>query len=788
MPRLVPPSLRWAARVLGVAAVLLLAASLRGPGQTAPPRDEWPPASTAGPPPPDGDHSAPWRPSRDALLGEGGGTADAGGAGLLPELALLAAPSSPDRTMSELLADPAVRAAASQLQSSLARLGIAGTADLAHFARLPAFAARYGFPDLNASYFAVKDVSLWDGSTKWPWRYFCFRHLAQSLLLDLPPYPQTPAAATHEAVILEHRDFPHAEFVIRTALRYLGPGWSLRVFCGSKSCPALRAAAARVSPLARVVDTGMADMSVAHFNDRVALNRDFWLSLHGDRVLLFQEDSALFRSGIADLLPYDFAGAPWNTLVTEGFEAVGNGGLSLRTRLKMVEALDRVHPSSLNLTEATKAVLIHDLKYPPEDIYFSYALGVRGVGRVAPRAAARVLVEHTYHSERPLGGHAFLGFKRNWFAFLERTLLARVEVPEGLVLGKALGGASSWSAPSQFDPRGPELGGNGLFGRQWDLFARRMVETGVFVRPGGARTPPRHVLALSLDHLAAPGAERHPLVADGASRVVGFFHGATPAKGRAVEGTTTAEQLLASPAFAAIRPRLDLVITFTEDAADVFRRGLARSRDSAARVRSVGHPLPDLGGTKFDLAAWKAGGRTVVAPAVEYGGRDTHALLATLPLPPGWSKTVAYDPSLSSEPALRAAWGNSSAAFLPVPDLPSFLALLRTSVLLLPYHQPHAPPLLLAAIAAGTPAIIPRSPDPMPVSPAAEEHLGFSYPLFYGETGLERNVWDLAKGLDDGAVRRASAHMLEKARRPTAEGMAREVYNHLRECSMDGPM
>jgi hypothetical protein len=57
----------------------------------------------------------------------------------------------------------------------------------------------------------------------------------------------------------------------------------------------------------------------------VLTNPSFWRGCIFDRVLIFQHDSGLLKSGIEEFLEWDYIGAPWKFQ-----EHGGNGGLSIR--------------------------------------------------------------------------------------------------------------------------------------------------------------------------------------------------------------------------------------------------------------------------------------------------------------------------------------------------------------------------------------------------------------------------------------------------------------------------
>ena len=78
---------------------------------------------------------------------------------------------------------------------------------------------------------------------------------------------------------------------------------------------------------------------LANFNmsedvyNKLLTSDKFWQRFEADRVLIFQHDSSLLRTGIEQFYEVDYVGAPWLFQSTGG-----NGGLSLRNP-KIMEAI-----------------------------------------------------------------------------------------------------------------------------------------------------------------------------------------------------------------------------------------------------------------------------------------------------------------------------------------------------------------------------------------------------------------------------------------------------------------
>jgi hypothetical protein len=73
-------------------------------------------------------------------------------------------------------------------------------------------------------------------------------------------------------------------------------------------------------------------------------SKEFWQKFEKfDRVLIFQHDSKLLRTGIEEFLEWDYVGAPWKFQ-----EHGGNGGLSIRNPRTMIEIIERCPYDGIN--------------------------------------------------------------------------------------------------------------------------------------------------------------------------------------------------------------------------------------------------------------------------------------------------------------------------------------------------------------------------------------------------------------------------------------------------------
>jgi len=279
--------------------------------------------------------------------------------------------------------------------------------------------------------------TLYSGDIKDPkvaFRYFCFRHLNYMRLFSIPEITQF---STKEAVLIEYRKFPHLEFLIRNMILKLGTDWMYTVLCGTANYEFIQSMCAAIHPNIRVVLTPYDNLTPSLYSSFLA-SADFWKMLHGEKILIYQEDSIIFKNNINDFLEWDYIGAPWPREQNDTPNGVGNGGFSLRTRAVMLDVISRIsildtRPSNSTIeymTNTTSTIL-------PEDVYFSKNIQELGLGKVAPWHVAFEFSTETQYNPNSLGGHNFWNNDSEWESRIYKSLFkfAHIRTPYGLNIG-----------------------------------------------------------------------------------------------------------------------------------------------------------------------------------------------------------------------------------------------------------------------------------------------------------------------------------------------------------------
>jgi hypothetical protein len=187
---------------------------------------------------------------------------------------------------------------------------------------------------------------------------------------------------TRAAVIVESRPLFFLPMVLRNAMYFLGPSWNLHVLCGEMSEPFVQRALQGWNVHVFKV-RGLHRMTSDQYS-ALLTSRPFWDLMPEERILVLQSDCILSSANVEAFLQYDFVGAPAGRF-DEQF--IINGGLSLRSRRKMLECIARAPFAG-----------------EPEDVFFTRTL--RAMGATLPdfATACRFAVESIY-TEHPVGVH-----------------------------------------------------------------------------------------------------------------------------------------------------------------------------------------------------------------------------------------------------------------------------------------------------------------------------------------------------------------------------------------------
>lgn len=213
--------------------------------------------------------------------------------------------------------------------------------------------------------------------------------------------PSLPVDSDYFAVIVEPRIDENIETIIKTVMYYLEDShkkWGLQIFHGTKNVEQILSITKNWNNVS-LVNLGKDNLTKREYNDMM-MTTDFWDKVKGKKILSFQNDSILLKGGIDQFLKYDYIGAPW-IKPKEGY-FVGNGGLSLRNKDKMIEICKLNNDKSnipledIFFVKNLKGDGVADVEtaynFSMEDIFSEHAMGLHNPIKIDPNLLEKVLL------------------------------------------------------------------------------------------------------------------------------------------------------------------------------------------------------------------------------------------------------------------------------------------------------------------------------------------------------------------------------------------------------------
>ena len=243
------------------------------------------------------------------------------------------------------------------------------------------------------------------------YRYICFKYIPYIKNISLPYIPEI---SDLEAVLIEYRCFPHIEFIIRNNIIKLGSKWSHTIICGNLNYDYLNVLCKNISKNITVIKTNYDNLMPSEYSQFLT-TKNFWNLLKGKKILIYQEDSLIFKKNINDFLNFDYIGAPWPLDNNDNKKGVGNGGLSLRTKEIMLKIINTINIVNTCFNTNTLEYMKNTNSFvPPEDVYFTKNMEDYDIGILADRENAMKFSTESVKYDDSFGGHSFWYSDTNW--------------------------------------------------------------------------------------------------------------------------------------------------------------------------------------------------------------------------------------------------------------------------------------------------------------------------------------------------------------------------------------
>ena len=259
------------------------------------------------------------------------------------------------------------------------------------------------------------------------YRLLCFKMNYFMKYVNLPKFKKD---SLYEAVLIEFRDFPHIEFIIRNTILKLGREWSHTVVCGNLNYHLVETICKSISSNINIIKINVDNMTQSEYS-KFLTTMDFWDLLKGEKILIYQEDSIIFKNNIRDFLEYDFVGAPFPKNNDDTPNSVGTGGLSLRSKSKMIEIIKKISPIDCKYNSSTLEYMkFVNLEFPPEDVYFSKCMQEYVIGVVANWDIAYNFSSEALFNPDSLGGHKFWISNNKWKTHMKQKFNFKIYRPK----------------------------------------------------------------------------------------------------------------------------------------------------------------------------------------------------------------------------------------------------------------------------------------------------------------------------------------------------------------------
>ena len=175
----------------------------------------------------------------------------------------------------------------------------------------------------------------------------------------------------YTAVIVEPRKHRALRYVLNNFCTNLNEDWQFIIFHGNLNKEFVQEIIdedlQKYKHKIKLINLNVDNLEISDYN-KLFKSLDFYDNIPTETFLVFQTDTIICsknKEKINDFLEYDYVGAPWKFMN----DRIGNGGLSLRKKSKMIEIIK--NKSSGDENEDVYFSFYDDLKLPKDGKPFS---------------------------------------------------------------------------------------------------------------------------------------------------------------------------------------------------------------------------------------------------------------------------------------------------------------------------------------------------------------------------------------------------------------------------------
>jgi hypothetical protein len=188
----------------------------------------------------------------------------------------------------------------------------------------------------------------------------------------------------YTAIIVEPRKHKALSFVLENALKNLPENWNVVIMHGNLNkdflIDIINNKLSIYKDRITINNLNIDNLTISEYNNLLT-SKEFYNNIPTETFLIFQTDSIICSENVElldDFMGYDYVGAPWK-------DAVGNGGLSLRKKSKMLEIISNCKKKDEN-----------------EDVYFANPCIANNKPSIEK---AKEFSVEAYYSEKSFGVH-----------------------------------------------------------------------------------------------------------------------------------------------------------------------------------------------------------------------------------------------------------------------------------------------------------------------------------------------------------------------------------------------
>jgi hypothetical protein len=217
----------------------------------------------------------------------------------------------------------------------------------------------------------------------------------------------------YTAIIVEPREHKALDYVLTNFYNNLSDEWQIIIFHGKNNLDFINNIINKFDKnRIQLINLNVNNLSIIEYS-KLFYNKWFYDNIPTETFLVFQVDTLIcpqYKHLINDFLIYDYVGAPWDEKIIHdiktlygGKDLIGNGGLSIRKKSKMLEILNE------HSFYHKHGWLIN------EDIYFS----IHTTNKPSLEEAKNFSIEMLYN-DKAFGVHkAYKYVKLDWFPELK---------------------------------------------------------------------------------------------------------------------------------------------------------------------------------------------------------------------------------------------------------------------------------------------------------------------------------------------------------------------------------